>query len=270
MAEIARVQSELVFVREKCLPAFLGTPIHEVFGEDYAEVVAERRMATGSLSNWQRAVRRLAELLPLGPLPNDSWEISRADFRAFLVQEPTPAFYIQGARIVWEIGLFVDSTLCSNFCPTFSDLPAAVTNPVRLPEIRRWLMGLPVDSTELSNALCLVLPLVADADPGFAKLALDPKMWHSVILADRDITEQQRTERLKIVEGPWFAHILNNSLLHVLGSIANNHVRAIEDFFDHPNLVGGYTHLMPHYVFAVLFQKVETLRQMSRKGHDIW
>jgi hypothetical protein len=37
----------------------------------------------------------------------------------------------------------------------------------------------------------------------------------------------------------------------------------IRDFLDHPNLRGRYTHLMPHYLFAVLVEKVATLRGMA-------
>ena len=58
-------------------------------------------------------------------------------------------------------------------------------------------MSLPVDSTELANALCMALPFIADADPAFAKLALDPETWRSLVLTDRDITEEQRAKRLK-------------------------------------------------------------------------
>ena len=68
-----------------------------------------------------------------------------------------------------------------------------------------------------------------------------------------------------MVDGLWFGHILNNALLHVLGAIANNHFMVIEDFLDHPFLVGGYSHLMPSYVFAVLFEKVAILRQLSEQ-----
>ena len=131
-------------------------------------------------------------------------------------------------------------------------------------------MSLPVDSPELANALCMVLPFIADADPTFAKLALDPETWHSLVLADRDISEEERTKRLQLVEGLWFGHVLNNALLHVLGALANNHFMVIEDFLDHPFLVGGYTHLMPSYVFAVLFEKVAILRRVSAERHDSW
>ena len=62
--------------------------------------------------------------------------------------------------------------------------------------------------------------------------------------------------------------MLNNALLHVLGALANNHFMAIRDLLDHPNLIGSYTGLMPHYLFAVLFHKVKTIRNLAGVGRD--
>jgi hypothetical protein len=61
---------------------------------------------------------------------------------------------------------------------------------------------------------------------------------------------------------------LNNSLLHVLAALANNHFEMIADLLDHPSLVGGYTGLMPHYLFAVLFEKVTVLHALTRMEVD--
>jgi hypothetical protein len=116
----------------------------------------------------------------------------------------------------------------------------------------------------------MVLPLVADADPAFAKLALDPETWRNLILAEQDISEEERAMRLQPIEGPWFGHVLNNALLHTFGSLANNNFTMIEEFLDHPFLVGGYSHLMSSYVFAVLFEKVAVLRQLSEDRPELW
>jgi hypothetical protein len=267
-AEIARVQGELIFFREECLPAFFGTPIHHVFQEEYAESVCEK-IATraGAVWNWERATCRLAELLPLGPLAANASTISREHFREFLFQPPTPSFCVRERRIIWDIGLFVERSFCAPYCPTFPDLPSALENknlPARLSDVRRWLMSLSVDSTDLANVLCMVLPFVADADPAFAKLALDPETWLNLILADREMAEERRVKLIKCVGGQWFGHILNNALLHVLGALASNHFSLIGDYLDHPYICGGYTHLMPHYLFAVLFEKVGILRQLAK------
>jgi hypothetical protein len=260
-AEVAKVQGELLFFRERILPALFETPVDAVFGSEYGDWVREK--SDGRLSEWQEATRRLAELLPLGPLASST--ISSEDFREFLVQEATSSFCVRDGRIIWQVRLFVDSSLCSAYFPNLD--PAVFDDASK---IQRWLMSLPVDSLERANGLCMVLPLIADADPAFAKLTLDPEEWRGIVLADRHITEEQRAKRLKCVESQWFAHVLNNSLLHTLGALANNHFMMIEDFLEHPNLVGGYTHLMPHYLFAVLFEKVAIHRQFSVERPELW
>lgn len=272
-AEVAKVQDELVLFRDKCLPAFFGTPIDEVFHEQYAEWVQVTH--AGTASNWERATCHLADLLPLGPLPGNSSKIDREAFREFLFQPAKPSFSVRDGRIVWLITLYMDLEMCFmgwGMCSRQPmDGPEVLADFLAdVPAIRQWLMSLPVDSTDLANSLCSVLPLIADADPAFAKLALDPDTWRKLVLADRDITEEERVRRLKWVEGQGFAHWLNNALLHTLGSFANNHFTEIEDFLDHPYLCGGYTHLMSPYVFAVLFEKVVILRQFSEVRHELW
>jgi len=267
--EVAMVQGELLFFRERVLPALLETPLDAVFESEYADWVREK--SNGRLSEWQEATSRLADLLPLGPLAPNAPKLSREDFKEFLFQEATPSFCFRDGRIVWQIMLFVDPGFCASYCPTFPDLPGVLEKlPARLADVRQWLMRLPVDSIELANALSMALPFVADADPAFAKLALDPDTWRGLVLNDREISEEHRAKRLKCVDGPWFAHTLNNALLHTFGSLASNHFMLIEDFLDHPYLVGGYTHLMPHYLFAVLFEKVAILRQLSEERPELW
>jgi hypothetical protein len=268
-AEVARVQAELVSFREKVLPALFQTPLDAVFGEDYADWVRGKR--NGPLSEWQKATSRLAELLPLGPLPANSPKICRDDFKEFLFQSATPSFCLRDGRIVWKISLFVDPSFCGPYCGTFPDLPTALENlPARLPEVRQWFMSLPADSIELANMLCMALPFIADADPAFAKLALAPETWHQLVVNDRGITEAERAKRLKCVESQWFGHVLNNALLHVLGALANNHVMLIEDFLDHPFLIGGYSHLTPSYLLAVLLEKVVIVRQLCEERPESW
>jgi hypothetical protein len=268
-AEVGTVQRELLFFRDRCLPALFETPLDAVFECEYADWVHEK--GNGRLSEWQEATRRLADLLPLGPLAPNAPTLSREAFKEFLRQEATPAFCFREERIVSQIRLFVDPSFCAPYCPTFTDLASVLENlPARLADVRQWLMSLPADSIELSNALCMALPFVADADPGFAKLALDTETWRGVVLNDREISEEQRAKRLKCVDGPWFAHTLNNALLHTFGSLASNHFLMIEDFLDHPYLIGGYTHLMSHYIFAVVFEKVVILRQLAQERHDLW
>jgi hypothetical protein len=47
-----------------------------------------------------------------------------------------------------------------------------------------------------------------------------------------------------------------------------NHFGVIADFLDHPCLSGAYTGLIPHYLFAVLLEKVKTLRSLARLANE--
>jgi hypothetical protein len=133
----------------------------------------------------------------------------------------------------------------------------------KLPRIKTWLMTLPVTHCELSNALCMILPFIADVDPPFVGLALDPATWQSIVILDSAASEDERQRRLDAIEHGYLRHGMNNAILHVLGALGNNHFLLIRDYLTHPCLYGNYTHLMPHYLFAVLFQKVSVLRQLA-------
>ena len=267
-AEIARAQAELIVFRKECLPAFLGGPVQDFLADGMSEWLQRHIVAVaGRLSEWRDAALRLAEHLPLGPLPSDAPTLDRKDFDRFLFQGASPAFVIRSGRIAWRIELFVPLDLALR-CPVFAGDADAAQNGWerflgRVEDVKRWLMALPPDC-QLANSLCELLPFVADADPAFVKLALDVDTWRGVVLADRCITEAERAERLDLVDSRLFAHVLNNALLHALGGLANNHFLHVRDFLGHALLRGGYTHLMPHYLFAVLFEKVLALRRLSQ------
>ena len=65
--------------------------------------------------------------------------------------------------------------------------------------------------------------------------------------------------------GGYFSHVLNNALLHVFSAMAGNHFLAIADLLDHPAIHGGYTRLMPAYLFTVLLGKVDVLRNITQE-----
>jgi hypothetical protein len=98
----------------------------------------------------------------------------------------------------------------------------------------------------------------------FCEAGLDPETWRAIVRADKSITEKKKTERLELIETGLLNHVLNNALLHVLVSLANNHFMEVRQFLGHRNILGGYTGLMPHYLFAVLFHKVVILRQLVK------
>lgn len=273
-AEIATVQAELTLFREECLPAFLGGPVQDFIADGMSERLQHHIVAVaGRLSEWQDAARRLADYLPLGPLPANAPTLDRQHFARLLFQEARPAFLTRGGRIIWRIELFMPLDVALR-CPVFEEDADAAADGWerflgRVEDVKRWLLGLPLDC-QWANSMCFVLPFLADADPTFVKLALDPDIWRGIVVADQSITEEDRAKRLRFVDGEWFAHVLNNALLHALGGLANNHFPVIRDFLDHPLLRGSYTHLMPHYLFAVLFEKLGVLRRLSQERPECW
>ena len=151
-AEVARVQNELILFRDKLVPGFLNTPFDPSFHEDEAYVeITQARIADARrpISDWQRAACRLAELLPLGPLPLNAPKISRRIFRDILKKSSPetkvrPSFRIEGGRIIWEIELNVYRESLPSFAYGFPDLAAAMENlPARLADSSPMADGAP-------------------------------------------------------------------------------------------------------------------------------
>jgi hypothetical protein len=269
-AEVARVHRELVAFRDRLLPVFFepdGAHHWTLPGQprDKIEIIAN------PLRDWRQAVCRLLDALPISPLGDAELPLERSEYEPFLWQPASASSHVvREGRIVWRIELFIgwdwgSEDVLSRIAEgeergpdPFGDLER------RLPEAKRWLMSLPVDGSLLWNALSYALTPISDLDPAFAKLALDPETWRTIVHGDRTIDEATRSRRLQAIDGAWFTHVLNNALLHVLAALANNHFGVIADFLEHPSLVGRYTRLMPHYLFAVLLEKVEVLRSLTR------
>ncbi len=138
----------------------------------------------------------------------------------------------------------VPSTSCTGACPRSSvgSWPYRRTGP------------------SSSTRSSFVLAPVSDLDPAFAKLALDLDTWRSIVRTDQSLDEATKSQRLGAIDSGHLPHAINNALLHVLAALANNHFGVIADFLDHPCLSGVYTGLIPHYIFAVLLEKVKSLR----------
>ncbi|WP_152054390.1 hypothetical protein [Tautonia marina] len=127
------------------------------------------------------------------------------------------------------------------------------------------IVEIPVDNSALWNALSLVAPILADADPSLLRRLLDPETYRRRVDADRDVPPETFQERQRIL-GKWFGHVLNNALLHAVAGLANNHFGEIAGLLGHPNVQGRYTDLMLHYTFAILFEKVRILHGLARGG----
>jgi len=222
------------------------------------------------LSSWQQAVTRLGDLLPIS---SERTVLNAEDFQDFMFQVATPAFSFADGRIRWRVSLFISREWVHGFCPPpCLERKENAENEERewlakLPQIKTWLLGLSVTDSVLLNALCMVVPFIADLDPPFVKLALDPETWRSIVSTNTAVTEVQRRNWSNVIDNWHFGHVINNAMLHVLGALANNHFMLIRDYLDHPCLYGHYSRLMPHYLFALLFQKVSILRQLAT-DHD--
>jgi hypothetical protein len=273
-AETAKVQRELTAFRTTYLPALFGQPIAEVLPDFMPETIRFLVVEiAGRLSPWQGAVSRLAEALPFDLDGRSLVPLNREAFAECMFQQTTPGWSIRAGVIVWKIGLGDLMEVAWHWYRKLfawpEDLEAARRQfPSTVAAVRPWLMRQPVDHSGLWNALCVLVPLLADEDPGFAKLALDPETWRAIVRANQSLTVEQREQQLAVIDRGYLGHVLNNALLHVLGALANNHFLEITDFLDHPHLLGGYTGLMPHYLFAVLFEKVTTLRRLAGVAPD--
>ena len=268
-AEVARVQRELTLFRDEFLPAVFDGPVTDFHSDGMTDTLKDHITATaGRLSEWRNAAAHLSGQLPLGPLAAAEAPLDREPLGRFLFQKATPGHVVREGRIVWRIELFVSLEMVLH-CPAFrGELPADGDDPwewfaARADAARVWLVGLPANTDVLANSLCILLPFLADFDPAFARLALDRETWRATTLADRTLTDDERAKRLRFVASNWFGHIINNALLHVLGQLANNHFVSIREYLQHPQLRGSYTHLMPHYLFAVLSEKVNALRAIA-------
>jgi hypothetical protein len=122
--------------------------------------------------------------------------------------------------------------------------------------------------TFVTNEMCSMLPICVESDLGFVRRAFNLEERLARIRSDSSLGEADRKRRLQEWSGFFPMHGFNNALLHVIASLANNHFDQIESFLDHPARIGGYTGLMPHYLMAVLHQKVRILDELSREESE--
>ena len=264
-AEKVRVLDELKAFRDVCLPNFFAPGgIEPVWDDDLP--LGGPDVANRPLHRWQDAVDRLAHVLvELDTL------LDRVEFKDFLFEEPEGDYSFHNGRITWRVGVGL-------YCNREPDAWAFLTrmglekevegDPVeflnaRTPTARTWLFDLGVDHPNLGDTLCTLMPLFAEGNIDVLKEMLDPETWRSIVLAETGITPEVQSNRLRLIDAQ-LPRYTNNALLHVFGALANNHFEVILDLLRHPNLLGGYTDLFPHYLFGVLFGKVEILRRFHR------
>jgi hypothetical protein len=257
-AEIAQVREELVSFRDVCLPAFFvrgGLPDRASPSPGPVGLTSQ---------GWARLSDGLLEALPHG---GRAGRLELDDY-SFLHVITEPSYSVDRGRIAWH---------CEGFFPIYSSddhlgyirsLMGGETNSgndrdALIAQLPDWFLALAVDDTLLWNALSSTLPMLVDPKPQFVRRLLDPETWRDVVRGRPGLTEEDRAGNLECIDGAWFGHTLNNALLYVLGTVANNRHGLLPEFPDHPNLSGRYTHLMPHYLLGVLLAKVLALRTLA-------
>lgn len=268
-AEIARVLGEIEMFREECLPAMLPETIETCVPERAAPVGEHETDEGASPAAWRDAACRLADALRSSQSP-----ICAGAFREFAKGAKTSWCY-QAGRFRWRIELFAGFDDALLWHPAAKEEQQCLSASADWPtehriEIESRLLSLytrsardiPVEDCALWNALCMVLPWIADVDPAFARMALDKDTWRTLTVTNHALTADERDVRLRLID-EHFGHILNNALLHVLGALANNHFIEIRRYLNHPNLRGGYTYHMPYSLFTVLFEKAAVLQEIG-------
>ena len=117
--EIAKVQTELIFFRDQCLPAFLDREVDDSLGEEYAEWVREKIQAVaGPLSGWQRATASQVASATIGKNQQEITVATNSDSRStflrtvsrrrFLLQASLTSAILAAASSLGGVRLFAD------------------------------------------------------------------------------------------------------------------------------------------------------------------
>jgi hypothetical protein len=274
--EIAKVVYELTVLRDVYLPMLARCSMLELSSEGC--VPSDQfpvKETTARLALWIQAVDELNRAASRANRDAHRTPLRAEDFKEFMWQEATPAFSWVPKGIRWNISVFTSLDKVHRLdCPPSlarkdKDYATAEEVLAALPEVKRWMLSLPPEC-QLMNVLCQLLPVIADADPRFVKKALDLRTWRWQVMANTTASEEERREWLNGIDGHGvFRCGVNNALLHNIAALGNNHFMAIRHFLKHPCIPGGYTGLIPHYLFALLFQKVSILRQIAAGGRSL-
>lgn len=264
-----RVRAECRDLESRILPLLLR-------GEQAAGDKEGSEGSPGAPGTWRRVVRGLEAALPT-PDGRPGVPVDEAFLAGFLHQRADAGFRIRRGRIAWKIGVFTPLDL--DDWHAAGVLSAMLGEPVpeagaserllsRFDKFQDWFLGAGPDVCFVANEMCLMLPICVEFAMDFVRRAFDLEGRLERIRSDVSLDDGERTQRLKEWSGPFPMHGFNNALLHVIASLANNHFDQIESFLNHPARIGGYTGLMPHYLVAVLHQKVRILDELSREESE--
>jgi hypothetical protein len=130
------------------------------------------------------------------------------------------------------------------------------------PQIEKWYAELDPLSGKHIMAYERLLPLLAEFNPALAIKVLDRKWMKDRVLQNPELTEKERVSRLRRLHYLGVTSYLSSTLAFVMETVANNHFRKIGRLLRYPEIYGLYNGMMPELVFAVLYRKVEMVRQL--------
>jgi hypothetical protein len=241
------------------------------------------------LAGWQAATRRLDRLL--NALPDQT--ATTLDPKEFLhlytvltlggesvthdyLRSPDcPVFSLRRGRICWHVyphGGWVpwpeyraEQALRLLHDTSALPLPGEPRTTVAChewPQIEKWYAELDPLSGKHIMAYERLLPLLAEFNPALAIKVLDRRWMKDRVLQYQQLPEKERVGRLRRLHHLGVTSYLSSTLAFVMETLANNHFRKIGRLLRYPELYGLYNSMMPELVFAVLYRKVEMVRQL--------
>ena len=272
-AEVARLRRELEIFGRCYLPRLLAGRVlayHE--GAARLIVVPED---PGRLRAWQAAVDRLVLALPGTGPDGPGGDPDPAEF-GDLLTDPGAGDWAPGpARIDWRL-----SPLPEPWPEHREDVARVILGQANLTvvgadphveqlrfhrlAVRRWFLALPINRRLDPGLPAALLPVLAEADPAFARRAIDPLALEAAVRADRSLTPSDVSRYVGYFRGYFYRSAVSSALARVLAALANNRFDEIGRFLDLPEVHGNWKGAMPRFVFAVLLGKVTVLRGLAR------
>jgi hypothetical protein len=111
-----------------------------------------------------------------------------------------------------------------------------------------------------------LLPVLAEADPAFARRAPDPRALEAAVRADRSLPPGEAVEQVGYLRSYSYRGSVRWDLARVLMALANNPFGEIGRFLDLPEVYGNWNEFVPRYVFALLRAKEAALRGLTGAG----
>lgn len=273
LAEVARLRCEVEVFRSRYLPHLLaGRVLAHREGAARLILVPED---PGRLGAWRAAVDRLVLALPGTGPGGPGGDPDPVEF-GDLLTDPAAGDWVPGpARIDWGLSPLPEpwsehrEEVAREILEEAGLAVGGADPPVerlRLHRhaVRRWFLALPIGRRLAPGLPAALLPVLAEADPAFARRAIDPRALEAAVRADRSLTPGEAARHVGYVRGYFYRRAVSSALARVLAALANNRFGDIGRFLNLPEIHGNWNGFMPRFLFAVLLGKVTALRGLAR------